>query len=62
MNQENQRRRQTYTVPKRDWIHRNPRAFIITFTTVSLLVFFSKPIYDCFLADPLPPSQKPRKF
>ncbi|EDV37049.1 uncharacterized protein Dana_GF11628 [Drosophila ananassae] len=52
----NQRRR-TAVLPKRSWIKRNPRLFQITFLTGSLLIFFSKPLYDCFIADPLPPPE-----
>ncbi|EDW31731.1 GL11272 [Drosophila persimilis] len=50
-------RRRTAVLPKRTWIQRNPRLFQITFLTSSLLIFFSKPIYDAFIADPLPPSE-----
>ncbi|KAH8300230.1 hypothetical protein KR044_012013 [Drosophila immigrans] len=61
--QSNQRRR-TAVLPKRSWIQRNPRLFQITFITTSLLVFFSKPLYDAFIADPLPqkgPTVPPHK-
>ncbi|KAH8405567.1 hypothetical protein KR215_002914 [Drosophila sulfurigaster] len=61
--QANQRRR-TAVLPKRSWIQRNPRLFQITFLTTSLLVFFSKPLYDAFIADPLPlkgPAVPPHK-
>lgn len=47
-------RRQTAVLPKRNWIHRNPRAFQLIFITTSMLAFFSKPLYDAFIADPLP--------
>jgi len=47
-------RRKTAVLPKRNWVQRNPRLFSITFITTSLLIFFSKPIYDCFFADDLP--------
>ncbi|ALC42307.1 CG42379 [Drosophila busckii] len=52
--QETQTRRRTAVLPKRSWIQRNPRLFQITFITSSLLIFFSKPLYDAFIADPLP--------
>ncbi|XP_017078847.1 uncharacterized protein LOC108112958 [Drosophila eugracilis] len=52
--QANQRRR-TAVLPKRSWIKRNPRLFQISFITGSLLIFFSKPLYDCFFTTPLPP-------
>ncbi|KAH8384638.1 hypothetical protein KR093_003768 [Drosophila rubida] len=61
--QTNQRRR-TAVLPKRSWIQRNPRLFQITFLTSSLLIFFSKPLYDAFIADPLPlkgPAVPPHK-
>ncbi|XP_034477875.1 uncharacterized protein LOC117784287 [Drosophila innubila] len=48
------KRKRTAVLPKRSWIQRNPRLFQITFITTSLLVFFSKPLYDAFIADPLP--------
>ncbi|KRG05537.1 uncharacterized protein LOC26527968 [Drosophila mojavensis] len=47
-------RKRTAVLPKRSWIKRNPRLFQITFLTSSLLIFFSKPLYDAFIADPLP--------
>ncbi|EDV98501.1 uncharacterized protein LOC6568906 [Drosophila grimshawi] len=46
-------RKRTAVLPKRSWIQRNPRLFQITFLTTSLLIFFSKPLYDAFVADPL---------
>lgn len=52
--QTNNLRKRTAVLPKRSWIQRNPRLFQITFITTSLLVFFSKPLYDAFIADPLP--------
>ncbi|KAH8421085.1 hypothetical protein KR222_010845 [Zaprionus bogoriensis] len=48
------KRRRTAVLPKRSWIQRNPRLFQITVVTSSLLVFFSKPLYDAFIADPFP--------
>ncbi|XP_017960185.1 uncharacterized protein LOC108653842 [Drosophila navojoa] len=47
-------RKRTAVLPKRSWIKRNPRLFQITFLTSSLIIFFSKPLYDAFIADPLP--------
>lgn len=55
--QQQQQRRRTAVLPKRSWIQRNPRTFSITFITTSLLVFFSKPLYDAFIADQLPPPE-----
>ncbi|XP_017465737.1 PREDICTED: uncharacterized protein LOC108358770 [Rhagoletis zephyria] len=52
--QESGQRRRTAVLPKRSWIQRNPRLFQITFITTSLLVLFSKPLYDAFIADPIP--------
>lgn len=52
--QEPQARKRTAVLPKRNWIQRNPRLFQITFITTSLLIFFSKPLYDAFIADPVP--------
>nr|XP_032289193.1 uncharacterized protein LOC116649980 [Drosophila virilis] len=52
--QETYLRRRTAVLPKRSWIKRNPQLFQITFITTSLLIFFSKPLYDAFIADPLP--------
>ncbi|XP_067627634.1 uncharacterized protein [Eurosta solidaginis] len=51
-----EKRRRTAVLPKRNWVQRNPRLFQITFLTISMLVLFSRPIYDAFIADPpLPP-------
>lgn len=44
-------------VPKRSWIQRNPRAFSVIFITSSLLVFFSRPIYDAFIRTDLVPAK-----
>lgn len=44
-------------VPKRSWIQRNPRAFSIIFITTSMLVFFSRPIYDAFIRTDLVPAK-----
>lgn len=41
-------RKRTAQLPKRGWIQRNPRAFQLTFITGSLLVLFSRPLYDIF--------------
>ncbi|XP_055382253.1 uncharacterized protein LOC129612590 [Condylostylus longicornis] len=56
-NQNNQplQRRKTAVLPKRSWVQRNPRLFSIIFITTSLLTFFSKPIYDSFIVQQLPP-------
>lgn len=48
-------RKRTAVLPKRGWIQRNPRLFQISFITASLLIFFSKPLYDAFIEVPLPP-------
>ncbi|XP_030373072.1 uncharacterized protein LOC115623032 [Scaptodrosophila lebanonensis] len=47
-------RRRTAILPKRSWIQRNPRLFQIAILTTSMLIFFSKPLFDAFIADPLP--------
>ncbi|XP_053963696.1 uncharacterized protein LOC129243508 [Anastrepha obliqua] len=52
--QQGEQRRRTAVLPKRSWIQRNPRLFQITFITTSLLVLFSKPLYDAFIAEPVP--------
>ncbi|CAG0920594.1 unnamed protein product [Notodromas monacha] len=41
--------RHQYDPKKLSFIQRNPRRFVTVFTTVSLLIFFSKPIYDIFI-------------
>ncbi|CAD0206081.1 unnamed protein product [Chrysodeixis includens] len=41
-------RRRSQTLGKRSWIYRYPRTFQITFTSLGLGIFFSKPIYDIF--------------
>ena len=49
----------SYKVPKRNWIHRNPRLFSILFMTGSMLTLFSRPLYDIFIReDFLPPPDK----
>lgn len=34
--------------------HRYPRTFVSVFTGLALLVFFSRPLYDLFIYEPLP--------
>jgi hypothetical protein len=41
--------RRKILVPKRTWLQRNPRLFVVVFTTTALLSFFSKPLYDAFV-------------
>lgn len=36
----------------RSFAQRNPKLFIAVFSTVALSIFFSKPIYDFFIAPP----------
>ncbi|KAJ0170503.1 hypothetical protein K1T71_013874 [Dendrolimus kikuchii] len=36
------------TLGQRSWIYRYPKTFQLTFTTLALSIFFSKPIYDIF--------------
>lgn len=49
--------RPSYQIPKRNWIRRNPRTFQILYIGTLLTVFFSKPLYDCFLNDNVPPAR-----
>lgn len=53
------KRQTSAKLPKRSWIQRNPKLFQVTFVTASLLVFFSKPLYDIFIAERLP---HPKQF
>ncbi|EAT39322.1 AAEL008874-PA [Aedes aegypti] len=46
--------RRKFIVPKRNWAQRNPRLFVSIVTTTALLTFFSKPLYDAFIADEPP--------
>lgn len=41
-------RHRTVKLPKRNWIQRNPRIFQVVVISVSLLTFFSKPLYDLY--------------
>ncbi|KPJ04849.1 hypothetical protein RR46_01787 [Papilio xuthus] len=41
--------RRSKTLGKRSWIFKYPRTFQITFTTLGIAIFFSKPLYDCFI-------------
>ncbi|KAG0721515.1 hypothetical protein GWK47_006317 [Chionoecetes opilio] len=38
--------------PIRLWIKRNPRTFVYVSVTTSLLIFFSRPLYDIFIREP----------
>lgn len=46
---------------QRSWIQRNPRLFAGVTITSSLLVLFSRPIYDAFIRDDLVPAPPMRK-
>lgn len=43
-------RRTSTPLGKRSWIYRYPGTFQAVFTVLGLSIFFSKPIYDIFLA------------
>lgn len=52
----------SFQVPKKDWVHRNPRLFQAFAITGCLTVFFSRQIYDIFFRsaeDFLDPSLRP---
>lgn len=42
---------QSYKVPKRTWLQRYPRLTVNILTGTCLLIFFSRPLYDCFIRD-----------
>ncbi|XP_061391431.1 uncharacterized protein LOC133326841 [Musca vetustissima] len=54
LNQQASQRKRTAQLPKRNWIQRNPRAFQLTFIAGSLLVLFSRPLYDIFFETSFP--------
>lgn len=54
--------RRPLRVPKRTWFQRNPRLFSSLVTGTALLIFFSKPLYDAFIADPEPGPYPPREI
>lgn len=39
----------SYQIPRKDWVHRNPRLFQIVAITTCLSIFFSRQIYDIFI-------------
>lgn len=47
--------RATRTI-KRSWPQRNPRTFVIGSLTLSMLILFSRPIYDSFIRTDLLPA------
>lgn len=61
MNKSEQQPKRSYVVPKRSWVQKNPRLFQGIFITVSLIAFFSKPIYDGFIRDDLPQLPAPSR-
>lgn len=61
LNKQATQRKRTVQLPKRSWIQRNPRTFQISCITVSLLVLFSKPIYDAFVLSTFKPTEEPIK-
>lgn len=54
--------RRPFRVPKRNWFQRNPRTFSSLVTVSALLIFFSKPLYDAFIAEPEPGALPPREI
>lgn len=54
LNQQATQRKRTAQLPKRNWISRNPRVFQLTFISTSLLILFSKPLYDALFAESFP--------
>jgi hypothetical protein len=44
----------------RNWIQRNPRTFVSLFTVSSLLVLFSRPLYDIFFREYPPVPVEPK--
>lgn len=51
-----------YQIPKKgNWIARNPRLFVISSVTASVLIFFSKPLYDVFYGEEVEYSDIRRK-
>uniref|UniRef100_A0A182JRE5 Cx9C motif-containing protein 4 n=1 Tax=Anopheles christyi TaxID=43041 RepID=A0A182JRE5_9DIPT len=54
--------RRPLRVPKRNWFQRNPRTFSSLVTGTALLIFFSKPLYDAFIADAVPGALPPREI
>lgn len=59
MNQNfNPNQRRPVVTPRRSWLQNNPRLFQISFITGCMLIFFSRPIYDAFIRDDLPPPRK----
>lgn len=53
----NTQRRKTAIIPKRSWVYRYPKTFQFTAITASLLVLFSKPLYDAFIAEAIVPNK-----
>lgn len=43
----------SFQVPKRNWIKRNPRVFQFITIGSLLVAFFSKPLYDAFIDEPI---------
>lgn len=62
LKQQAAQRKRTAQLPKRNWIQRNPRIFQITFITTSLLVLFSRPLYDAFFEASFPGLDDSIKF
>lgn len=62
LKQQATQRKRTAQLPKRNWIQRNPRVFQVTFITTSLLVLFSRPLYDAFFEESFPALDDTIKF
>lgn len=54
--------RRRILVPKRNWFQRNPRIWSSALTATALLIFFSKPLYDAFIAEENPNKREIRSF
>ncbi|TMW52241.1 hypothetical protein DOY81_002708 [Sarcophaga bullata] len=62
LKQQATQRKRTAQLPKRNWIQKNPRLFQLTFITTSLLVLFSRPLYDAFFEESFPAIDDSIKF
>ena len=44
----------------RSWVQRNPRTFVCLFTASSMLILFSRPLYDIFFREYPPVPAEPQ--
>lgn len=55
------RKRQSYIIPKRNFLQKYPKTVVYVGTITGLLIFFSRPLYDAFIRDDITPIEPSKR-